>query len=50
LHHADGFEELGIRTDCNLVTVVVDVGNGVGGAGSDGGEALLKFFERERAG
>ena len=50
MHHAHSFEEFGVGTDCNFVTVVVDVGHRVRWAGGDGGEALLKFIEREGAG
>jgi len=45
LHHTDSFEKLCVRADCNLVTVIINVGHGVGRASSDGGKALLEFFE-----
>ncbi len=50
MHDADSLEELSIGADCNLVAVVVDVRDGIRRAGGDGGQALLKLFEGERAG
>ncbi len=47
LYDANSFKELGVGSNCNFVAVVIDVRDGVRGAGGDGSEALLELLEGE---